>query len=91
MKKVVNFVRGNEYTVRAAALATDDSVLRGVMLSLIDETEDEAYSALSLSCWAEDLHSDPIEQRAALRAAIMSAVPNNLRPMGWPGGTQFPE
>lgn len=84
----VKIERGTVYLVRAAALATDDLVLRGVMLSLIDETEEEAYDSLLLSCWEEDLHGDPAEQRASLRESLTPLVPERLRPAGWPGGTQ---
>lgn len=70
-----NFTIGHEYAVRAAALSTDDQVARSVLLALIDENEAEALRALQCSCWAADLHSDPNEQRQALRASLARLYP----------------
>ena len=73
---VANFVIGHEYAVRAAALATEDQVVRSVLLGLIEESEEEALSALQRSCWAEDLHADPQLQRQALRASLSRIYPD---------------
>jgi hypothetical protein len=75
------------YIIRAAALASDDPVLRGVLLTLLDETEAEALSALRYSCWVADLSDDETEQRSLLRRSLISFVPEHIRPAGWSGGT----
>ena len=64
----------NVYAMRAAALATNDERAVEVLLDLLGETEEEALSALSRSCWGADLSSDPAEQRELLRRSIASAI-----------------
>lgn len=64
----------NAYAMRAAALATDDERAIEVLLDLLGETEEQALSALSRSCWGEDLSADPAEQYELLRRSIASAI-----------------
>lgn len=64
----------NAYAMRAAALATDDERATEVLLDLLGETEEQALSALSRSCWEEDLSADPAEQYELLRRSIASAI-----------------
>lgn len=72
---------------RAAAFATADPLIRGVLLTLLGETEAEALNAMQYSCWSADLSVDEVEQRSLLRSSLLSFVPEHIRPAGWPGGT----
>lgn len=75
------------YVVRVGAFATDDPVMRGLLLTILDETEAEALEALRCSCWCADLREDQNEQREQLRCALLGLIPEHLRPAGWPVGT----
>jgi hypothetical protein len=75
------------YTVRVGAFSTDDPLIRGLLLTILDETEVEALDALRCSCWGADLSADQNEQRERLRRALSAMVPEHLRPRGWPVGT----
>lgn len=63
-----------DYVIRAAALASNDDLMRDVLLSLLNETPEQALAALSCSCWEEDLSANPAEQREWLRQSIASAI-----------------
>jgi hypothetical protein len=77
----------NKFIWRASAFATADPLIRGVLLTLLGETETEALNALRYSCWRADLSEDETEQRSLLRRSLLSFVPEHIRPAGWPGGT----
>jgi len=64
----------NAYVMRASAIATDDELAAGVLLSLLGETQSQALAALEASCWQEDLSANPAEQRELLRQSIASAI-----------------
>jgi hypothetical protein len=75
------------YVVRVGAFATDDPVMRGLLLTILHETEAEALEALRCSCWCADLREDQNKQREQLRCALLGMVPEHLRPADWSGGT----
>ncbi|MFI8380707.1 hypothetical protein [Pseudomonas sp. NPDC079086] len=64
----------HDYVIRAAALSSDDELMRDVLLSLLNESKEQALAALKLSCWEEDLSADPAEQRELLRSSIAFAI-----------------